>query len=388
MKIEEIKLVNFRNYDREIIKPHKDINLFFGPNGSGKTNLLEAIHYCSLGKSHRVSNDQSVVRSGEEFALCSVSVRSRQVRREISVKLSPSEPNKKTINIDHKKINRFSELMGCLQCVIFSPEDLGLIKEGPSFRRRYLDMMISQVNKNYFIALQQYKVGMEQRNALLKSLRAKQSRNHSWLEDFENAIVGPAEIIITERKKIGEKLAVIAMDTYRHITGKDDEEFQLTYHSTLSETENIVASMKKQLEESREEDIRLGITTIGPHRDDLTLMLNKRNMKIYASQGQIRTGALSMKLSQMKILNETSGEKPILLLDDVMSELDKTRRMRLLEEINDFQTFITCTDESDLETNHDYRVYQVRSFESKGNIMQKDAGKDFQQTIMLEPDFS
>jgi len=156
----------------------------------------------------------------------------------------------------------------------------------------------------------------------------------------------------------------------------------------LNETENIVASMKKQLEESREEDIRLGITTIGPHRDDLTLMLNKRNMKIYASQGQIRTGALSMKLSQMKILNETSGEKPILLLDDVMSELDKTRRMRLLEEINDFQTFITCTDESDLETNHDYRVYQVRSFENKGNIMQKDAGKDFQQTIMLEPDFS
>ena len=249
-------------------------------------------------------------------------------------------------------------------------------------------MMISQVNKNYFIALQQYKVGMEQRNALLKSLRAKQSRNHAWLEDFENAIVGPAEIIITERKKIGEKLAVIAMDTYRHITGKDDEEFQLTYHSTLSETENIVASMKKQLEESREEDIRLGITTIGPHRDDLTLMLNKRNMKIYASQGQIRTGALSMKLSQMKILNETSGEKPILLLDDVMSELDKTRRMRLLEEINDYQTVITCTDESDLETNHDYRVYQVRSFESKGNIMQKDAGKDFKQTIMLEPDFS
>ena len=389
MKIEELKLINFRNYEHEIVKPHEGINLFFGPNGSGKTNLLEAIHYCALGKSHRVSNDQNVIRTGESIASCSVSVRSRQVRRDISVNLAPGEVNKKTISIDHKKISRFSELMGCLQCVIFSPEDLGLIKEGPSLRRRYLDMMISQINRNYFIALQQYRIGMEQRNALLKRLKTCGNKGqYGWLEDFERTMAGPAEVIISERKKIGEILSVLALETYQNITGQNCEEFQLTYHSSMKEENNISKVMMKLLEESREDDIRLGVTSVGPHRDDLLLMLNKRNMKMFASQGQIRTGALSLKLAQMKILKTVGGEEPVLLLDDVMSELDRNRRKRLLKEIDSYQTFITCTDESDLEDSKMHRVYQVRSIAEKGHIQQTNTGKETETVHLEEPDFS
>ena len=185
MIIDKLTLRNFRNYEETVLTPHEGVNLFFGANGSGKTNLLEAVHYCALGKSHRITGDQSAVRIGESFAVCSVSVMTGGVRREITVRLVPNELNKKVILIDGKPIRRFSDMMGCLQCVIFSPEDLGLIREGPSMRRRYLDMMISQVNRGYFIALQQYRSGLEQRNALLKNIKATGQNNTGMLDVFE-----------------------------------------------------------------------------------------------------------------------------------------------------------------------------------------------------------
>ena len=175
MIIQDITLRNFRNYREMTLLPHEGVNLFFGANGSGKTNLLEAIHYCALGKSHRITGDQSAVRMGEQFGVCEITVMTGGVRRKITIRLVPNDLNKTTILIDGKRIQRFSDMMGCLQCVIFSPEDLGLIKEGPSLRRRYLDMMISQVNRGYFIALQQYRSGLEQRNALLREARKREA---------------------------------------------------------------------------------------------------------------------------------------------------------------------------------------------------------------------
>ena len=359
MIIDKLTLRNFRNYEETVLTPHEGVNLFFGANGSGKTNLLEAVHYCALGKSHRITGDQSAVRIGESFAVCGVSVTTGGVRREITVRLVPNELNKKVILVDQKPIRRFSDMMGCLQCVIFSPEDLGLIREGPSMRRRYLDMMISQVNRGYFIALQQYRSGLEQRNALLKNMRAAGQNNAGMLDVFEQAMAAPAAVIVAARKKVIAMLAELAADTYRGISGRDGEEFQASYHSAFRDSENVEEDFMRILKEDREEDLRLGITSDGPHRDDLNLSLNKKNMKVYASQGQIRTAALSLKLAQMKALRAMSGEAPVLLLDDVMSELDKDRRMRLVKEISDYQTFITCTDESDLELEGDRRVYHV-----------------------------
>ena len=388
MIIEKLTLRNFRNYEETVLTPHEGVNLFFGANGSGKTNLLEAIHYCALGKSHRITGDQSAVRIGESFAVCSVSVRSGGVKRELSVRLVPNEAAKKVILLDQKQIRRFSDMMGCLQCVIFSPEDLGLIREGPSVRRRYLDMMISQVNRGYFIALQQYRAGLEQRNAVLKNMRADPRQNAGLLEVFEQAMAGPAAVIVEERKRVVEMLSSLAAETYRGISGREEEAFQASYHSAFRESENVQEDFIRVMRENREEDLRLGVTSAGPHRDDLNLSLNRKNMKVYASQGQIRTAALSLKLAQMKALRQMSGEPPVLLLDDVMSELDKERRMRLVREISDYQTFITCTDESDLELESDRRIYHVSSEEGKARLELTNAGVEEEKVVLKEPDFS
>ena len=388
MIIEKLTLRNFRNYEDTVLTPHEGVNLFFGANGSGKTNLLEAIHYCALGKSHRISGDHSVVRIGESFAVCGVSVSTGGVRREITVRLVPNEVNKKVILLDQKPIRRFSDMMGCLQCVIFSPEDLGLIREGPSLRRRYLDMMISQVNRGYFIALQQYRSGLEQRNALLKTMRQNASDYTGMLEVFEQAMAAPAAVIVAARKKVIAMLAELAAETYRGISGREKEEFQAGYHSAFRETENVEEEFIRLMRENREEDLRLGVTSAGPHRDDLSLSLNRKNMKVFASQGQIRTAALSLKLAQMKALRAMSGEAPVLLLDDVMSELDRDRRTRLVKEISDYQTFITCTDESDLELEGSRRTYHVSAPEGKAVLEETNRGEMREALPLTEPDFT
>ena len=388
MIIEKLTLRNFRNYAETVLTPHEGVNLFFGANGSGKTNLLEAVHYCALGKSHRITGDQSVVRIGESFAVCGVSVLSGGVRRDIIVRLVPNEITKKVILLDQKQIRRFSDMMGCLQCVIFSPEDLGLIREGPSMRRRYLDMMISQVNRGYFIALQQYRAGLEQRNALLKNMRGNHREGSGMLDVFEQAMAGPAAAIVAERVRVVEMLSGLAAETYRGISGKDGEDFQASYHSAFRESENVEADFIRIMRENREEDLRLGITSAGPHRDDLNLSLNRKNMKVYASQGQIRTAALSLKLAQMKALRKISGEPPVLLLDDVMSELDRERRMRLVREISGYQTFITCTDESDLELEGDRRIYHVSSPEGTAVLEETNRGTVTEKPVLQEPDFT
>lgn len=388
MKIQELILRNFRNYEETVLAPHEGVNLFFGANGSGKTNLLEAIHYCALGKSHRVTGDQGVVRIGESFAACGVSVQSMGVRREITVRLLPSESSRKVILLDGKQIRRFSDMMGCLQCVIFSPEDLGLIREGPSQRRRYLDMMISQVNRGYFIALQQYRAGLEQRNALLKNARQHPGRGAGMLDVFEQAMAEPAAVIVAERKKVIAMLSELAAETYRSISGRDGEEFQAAYHSAFRDCDHVAEEFMRIQRENREEDLRLGVTGAGPHRDDLSLSLNKKNMKIFASQGQIRTGALSLKLAQMKALRKMSGEPPVLLLDDVMSELDKERRTRLVKEISDYQTFITCTDESDMELESSRRIYHVTAVDGKAVLEETNRGTEVPKPVLSEPDFT
>ena len=367
MQIEELKLKNFRNYKELSLVPHPGVNLFFGRNGSGKTNLLEAIHYCSLGRSHRITNDANVVKNGEAFALSSVCIRNALGKREIAVRFHPDEVQKKAILIDQKKIARFSDMMGCLRCVIFSPEDLGLIREGPSLRRRYLDMMISQVNRGYFIALQQYRAGMDQRNAVIRNLRANGTGNLTILSAFEETMAEPAAVIIRERRKIVSLLSGIAAETYRRISDKD-EAFRIAYHSSVKEEDGIAETLCRLFRENREDDIRMGFTSVGPHRDDLILTLDKNQMKQFASQGQIRTAALSMKLSQMKILRDLSREEPVLLLDDVMSELDRKRRACLIGEISSFQTLITCADRDDVDCGKVDQVWCVSAEDGEAKV--------------------
>lgn len=384
MRIEELKLKNFRNYGETTLVPDAEVNLFYGPNGSGKTNLLEAIHYTALGRSHRVTNDANVIRTGEDMASSSVVIRNRLGLREVTIRFHPDQPQKKEILIDRKKIQKLSDLMGCLCCVIFSPEDLDLIKEGPMVRRRYMDMMISQIDRKYFTALQRYRIGLEQRNSILRGMRLNNRENLSMIGVFEETMAQAAGSIIRERRRMIRMLSERASETYRRIS-ETEEHFSVAYRSSVKEEENIEEALCRQYQENREDDIRLGMTTTGPHRDDLILTLNDHPMKMFASQGQIRTGALSMKLSQMGILKEMSGEDPVLLLDDVMSELDRSRRASLIREIHSFQTFITCTDKDDMELESVRKIWKITSRD--GNAVPEEENQNVsRETIREDPD--
>ena len=368
MHIEEIKLKNFRNYKELSFHPDPGVNLLFGKNGSGKTNILEAIHYCSLGKSHRVSNDAHVVMNGEDSATSSIKIQSRLGNRDISIQFHPNSPKKKDIYIDHKAIRKYSDLMGCFCCVIFSPEDLSLIKDGPSFRRRYLDMMISQISTRYFIALQKYKYSIEQRNAIIRQIRQDSFSDYSLLDAFDEVLSDSAEIIIQERKRITKRLSELVQNTYRQIS-LSSELFNVSYHTSFREDEHINNEYLKLLKQNRNDDIRIGFTTFGPHRDDLFLELDHNQMKQFASQGQMRTAALSLKLCQINILKEFTSEKPVLLLDDVMSELDMLRRNQIIDEISAYQTFITCADKNDVDSEKVQQTWQVFNHLSNTSVL-------------------
>ena len=383
MIINSIKLRNFRNYGEIEIHPHQGVNILFGQNGSGKTNLLEAIHYSALGRSHRTSQDREVVRKGAEMGAIGVQLHKSGVRMDIQVKLTPEEIRKKSIFVDRKRANRLSDLMGHVQCVIFSPEDLMLVKEGPSIRRRYLDMMLSQLSTAYFTALQQYQKALDQRNALLRDAKKGGRLDHGMMDAFEDAMAQQCAVIIPLRRRMVERTAEVAEAKYTAISGRPHEKFAMTYQCCVPEGMEEANYAREMLRKNRQEDMFRGGTGFGVHREDIALTLNGRDMKVFASQGQIRTAALSMKLAQLNVFRQETGEAPILLLDDVMSELDMTRRTRLLEEISGVQTFITCTDESDLEGCRERRSYQV-SMDSEGfaHIRENSAGSEMENSGM------
>lgn len=340
--------------------PHPGVNILFGQNGSGKTNLLEAIHYCALGRSHRTSQDREVVCKGADFAAIGVQLQKSSARMDIQVKLTPSSNRKKAVFVDRKRAGRLSDMMGHVQCVIFSPEDLMLVKEGPAIRRRYLDMMLSQLSPAYFSALQQYQKALEQRNALLNDAKKGACLDAAMMDVFEEAMAAQCAVVIPLRRKMVALTAEIAGKKYEAISGRAQENFRMDYKCCVPAGEDVAAYARNALQASRTSDVFRGSTSFGIHREDIELRLSGRDMKVFASQGQIRTAALSMKLAQLEVFRAETGEAPILLLDDVMSELDMTRRTRLLEEISGVQTFITCTDESDLQGCRERRSYQVR----------------------------
>ena len=376
------------NKDVDLQVRNGEILSILGENGSGKTNLLEAVHYCALGRSHRTGLDREVVRKGAMMAASGVTLRKRSGKTEIAVKLTPSEARKKTVFIDCKRAERISALMGHVQCVIFSPEDLMLVKEGPAIRRRMLDMMLSQLSTAYFSALQQYQKALEQRTALLREAKRGITPDPVLLDTFEEAMATPCGIIMPLRDKLVKQLAKIAAEKYERISGRPNEMFRMTYQPCVPETSNPVPAIQAELKKSRQEDIRVGGAGCGIHREDIGLSLMGRSMKVFASQGQIRTAALAIKLAQLETFRAETGETPILLLDDVMSELDMTRRTRLLREIEGVQTFITCTDESDLDGCREKRSYRVwMDSDGEGHVQEESAGDEVTKSdIVHDPE--
>ncbi len=362
MVIRQIKLGDFRNYPCVTFSPTDGITVFHGANGAGKTNLLEAIHLCCLGRSHRTSQDRELIRQGSLCGSVQVQVMRNDGRREVKVMLWAQQKRAKQILLNGKPAARIGELMGHLNCVMFSPEDLDLIKDGPALRRRFMDMQLSQLRPSYFFSLQKYVSTLNQRNALLRAMAAPGANKSpaGQLEVWDEQLAREGAVITEHRRWFAEIMKEESGKNYLHISGSKEEIFEAQYVGALSDADKLYEKMLEGLYKSRREDMRRCVTHFGPHRDDLHLTIKGQDMKNFASQGQMRTAALAMRLSQLTMMKLETGEAPVLLLDDVMSELDPRRRALLLERIEGVQTFVTCTDRSDLSGAKAQAVVEVR----------------------------
>ena len=349
MWISDINLKDFRNYENERINFNKNLNIFFGENAQGKTNIIESIFLCSFGKSFRARKDNEMIKLGKENAVVEINFKKLDRDGKIKIELS----NKKNIYLNGIKIKKLSELLGNINVVIFTPDDINILKGGPQNRRRFLDIMISQLKPNYMYNLNLYLKTIEQRNNYLKQIK-ENNKPENLLDIWDEKLAEYAEKICKYRKEYIEKIKENIVKIHKEIT-ENKEEIKLEYITECENKENYL----KKLKERRKLDIIKGYTTKGIHRDDFNIFINGKELGIYGSQGQHRTAILSLKMSELNIIYEEIGEYPILLLDDFMSELDEKRRKHLLEKIEDIQVIITCTDKIMLE-NKKYLIYNVK----------------------------
>ena len=348
MYLQSLRLHDFRSYRQVLLTPPSGVTVFVGENGTGKTNLLEAVHLCCLGRSHRTVNDREMIRSGQETCAVQLRVQRSDGVDEVGVRLfMPEQKKRKVIYINGKTASRTGELMGHATCVMFSPEDLDIIRGAPQERRRFLNMLLSQCGAGYYYALQTYNSALKQRNALLHAIARGEARP-ATLDVWDEQLAQAAVPVVKARQFAVQALDKLARDHYATIGGREDEVFSLYYVGHLSNTAEPASVFLNLLHERREEDLRRITTTAGPHRDDLVLNLSGADMRAFASQGQARTAVLALRLSEVDLLTSRQGEAPLLLLDDVLSELDSGRRTRLLARIGGIQTLLTCTDLSDL----------------------------------------
>ncbi len=353
MEIKEVKLNNFRNYSQAKIDFKNGLNFIVGKNAQGKTNLLESIYISSIGKSPRIRKDKLIIKFGEERAKIDIDFFTLAGKKNIQIFLD--KQNKKAIKINNLNVLKLTELVGCLSVVYFSPDELKLIKEVPEDRRTFLDISISQFDKNYLYNLLKYDKILRQRNTILKSNESINSKIEQ-LKLFTPQLVDTAEKIILKRLEFVENLRPIAKEIHKKITLDEDLEIEYSYRPN---DKPIKEDLSEQFEKIINKEIELGYTCLGPHRDDLEFKINGLDCKNFASQGQQRTVALVVKLSLMEVIKNEINEYPILLLDDVLSELDLARQNRLLEFSTKYQTLITCTNLP--ETNLPYNEIKIEN---------------------------
>lgn len=334
--IDSLDLKNYRNYDILDIAFDKHVNIIYGDNAQGKTNILEAIYMCATSRSHRGSKDKEMIRFGESEAHIKANVVKNDINYRIDMHIKGNKA--KGIAINGIPIKKAVDLFGIIKIVLFSPEDLDIIKDGPSERRRFMDMELSQLDKIYLSNLVNYNKVLVQRNKLLKELSFNMSEELlSTLDIWDMQLVNYGKSIIAGRIKFVEELNSIISDIHSRLTG--GRESLTVEYEPYTTTDNF----GDMVYASRDKDIKYKSTSAGPHKDDLVFYINGQDVRRYGSQGQQRTTALSLKLSEIELVKKLTGENPILLLDDVLSELDSNRQNYLLNSIGDIQTIITCT---------------------------------------------
>ena len=340
MQITRIRLQDFRNYKDQEAEFHPQVNLIAGDNAQGKTNLLESIYVASLGRSFRTPKDKEMIRFGEEFSLLRAAFDGEEGERQVEIRLI--RDGKKEIRVDKVRVERLSDMMERFYVVVFSPEDLKIVKEEPEKRRSFMDRELCRLSLSYLHHLVLYKKTLMQRNALLRSPNPDREALYVW----DDALAGHGAQIIHRRESFLRDISGISSGIHSQIT-QDKETLELSYLPSVSPAatpEATKARLMERLLETRSADLRQGSTSAGPHKDDIQIDINGVQARAFGSQGQQRTAALSMKLAEIRLIELEKGEKPVLLLDDVLSELDHDRQKYLIKSLSGSQLFITAAD--------------------------------------------
>ena len=334
MIIKYLELSDYRNYDDLHIDLSPKTNILFGDNAQGKTNIIESVYMMGTTKSHRGNKDSEIIAFNKDYGVIRALFEKGGVEYKIGIQIRKDK--RKAISVNGSPIKKAADLLGIVNVVLFSPEDLSIIKSGPEKRRRFIDMTLCQVDKEYLFALTSYNKIVNQRNKLLKDYDRRMDISDT-LDIWDEQLINYGVRIIKKREAFIASMNEIMNPIHKSISGKDDE-IEIIYDKDSDEEE-----YGKRLKEKREKDIRYKSTSAGPHRDDVSFRIKGIDVRKYGSQGQQRTVALSLKLSEIEIIKRAVGDTPILLLDDVLSELDMKRQAFLLETLGDTQTIITCT---------------------------------------------
>ena len=350
MVIKSLKLKNYRNYDLLDLTFDPKTNILYGDNAQGKTNILEALYLSGTTKSHRGTKDRDIIQFGCDESHLETIVEKKGITFQIDMHLKKNSP--KGIAIDKIPIRRASELFGIVHFVFFSPEDLNIIKDGPAGRRRFIDLELSQLDKIYLSNLSNYNRIINQRNALLKDIYGQPGLAET-LDIWDMQLAEYGTRILERRREFVKQVNEIISEIHYKLTG-GKENITLTYEESVGGM-----TLEQALKKNRERDLRMKSTSVGPHRDDLCFINNGQiDIRKFGSQGQQRTAALSLKLSEIELVKKIIKDTPILLLDDVLSELDKHRQNYLLDSIHDIQTIITCTGLDEF-VNHRFSINKI-----------------------------
>lgn len=334
MKIKSLALHNFRNINNIDIEFTDGLNIFYGDNAQGKTNILESIYVAGTTKSHKGCKDKELINFNKDEAHIRLILEKGTLERKIDIHLKKNKT--KGVALDGISVRKSSDIFGIVQLIFFSPEDLTMIKDGPSNRRRFIDMELSQIEKIYLYNLTKYNKVLLQRNNLLKQISFNEKLSDT-LDVWDETLISTGVEIIKSRRKFINELKEIINPIHRDLTG-GKENLEIEYLPNILEDD-----FEKKLKENRNNDIYQKTTLIGPQRDDLLFYINKKDVRKFGSQGQQRSTALSLKLSEIELFKKKTGENPIFLLDDVLSELDIHRQNFLIDVLGNIQTILTCT---------------------------------------------
>jgi recF protein len=369
MQLNRLELHGYRNYKQLELATGAGVNILIGPNAQGKTNLLEAIHVLALTKSHRTSKDKELIGWNETSARISAEIERRQGKVTMELQLTSQGKRAKVNGLEQRKLSGF---VGTINVVLFAPEDLDIVKGAPGVRRRFMDMEIGQVHPGYLYDSQQYQRIMQQRNNYLKATDLSKA-SQPMLDVWNEQLVASGVKMMQKRKNFISKLQVWAEQIHRGITN-GSEQLTVEYRPSVAydhgaapqDDSSLFQQFMLKLTQGREQEFRRGTTLAGPHRDDLAFFINGKDVQAFGSQGQQRTAALSLKLAELELMREEIGEYPLLLLDDVLSELDQLRQTQLIETFqNRVQTFITTTgiESVNMSRLKDAAIYHVKDGE-------------------------